>query len=276
MKHYNVGIQMYSVRDLLAADFVGTLRAVKNIGYDYVEFAGNYGGYTGAQLKKLLDDNGLASVSVHQNIDLFLQNGLKQFDFFAAYGVKYVAIPWYESSQLPGSDAWERTKESFMHVGEMAKECGMELLYHNHDFEFVKLDTDYKYDIMFRELQGYVNPQPDVCWICYGGADPAAYIRKYADRIHVVHLKDFSCNKLGGGPVYALIGQEQSREESLESNNFHFRPLGDGQNDMKAILAACEETLAEYLIVEQDDFTDIDPLAAMKKSRDYLKENFGL
>ena len=276
MKKYNIGIQMYSVRDLLAKDFVGTLGAVKNIGYDYVEFAGYYGGYTGAQLKKLLDDNGLFSVSVHQNIDGFLENGIREFDFFAAYGVKYVAIPWYESSLLPGSDAWKETRERFIRVGEMAKECGMELLYHNHDFEFVKLDSEYKYDIMFRELQGYVNPQPDVCWICYGGADPAAYVRKYADRIHVVHLKDFTCDKLGGGPVYALIGQEQSREESLVSNNFNFRPLGDGQNDLPAILAACEQTPAEYLIVEQDGFTDIEPLAAMKKSREYLKETFGI
>ena len=152
MKKINIGIQMYSVRDDLAKDFEGTLRKVREMGYDYVEFAGYYGGYTdGKKLKALLDEIGLKSVSVHQGPDMFLEQGQKAYDFFRDYGVKYIVIPWYDGSKLPGNAAWEETKKLFTRISDEAKQNGMSLLYHNHDFEFTKVGDEYQYDIMFRD-----------------------------------------------------------------------------------------------------------------------------
>lgn len=78
-----------------------------------MEFAGYYGGYTGEELKALLDEIGLKSVSVHQGIDMFLKEGQAAFDFFKAYGIRYIVIPWYDKNLLAGTEAWNSTKESF-------------------------------------------------------------------------------------------------------------------------------------------------------------------
>ncbi|MBQ4065288.1 MAG: sugar phosphate isomerase/epimerase, partial [Clostridia bacterium] len=191
MKQFKIGIQLYSVRDDLAADFEGALRKVKEMGYEYVEFAGYFAGKTGEEIKALLDEIGLKSVSAHQNLDLFVNDPEGGFAFYKAYGVKYIVIPWYDKTKLPGNPEWEETKALFKKVADEAKEYGFEILYHNHDFEFETYEDRYLYDIMFEELKGYVDPQPDVCWLKYGGVEPAEYLRKYGDRINVVHLKDF-------------------------------------------------------------------------------------
>ncbi len=279
MKKFNVAIQMYSVREALAKDFEGTLRAVKSIGYDYIELAGNYGGYTdGKELKALLDEIGLKSVSVHQGPDLFLEKGKTAFRFFKDYGIKYVVIPWYDQNRLAGTEYWQETLDSFKKVAEMAREYDIEILYHNHDFEFKKIGNDRVYDLMLADLKGYVNPQFDTCWLKYGGVDPSEYIRNYGDRVSVVHLKDFSCSKLNAGPVYALIDENgnEIKGSTQEENGFMLLPLGRGQNNFAEILDACTDVDADYVVVEQDNFTDIDPLDAMAESRKYLKDTFGL
>ena len=278
MKQFHVGIQLYSVRDDLAADFEGTLRAVKAMGYDYVEFAGYYGGKSGQELKALLDETGLKSISVHQGIEMFLSEGQAAYDFFKAYGVKYIVIPWFDKNKLAGTPAWEETKASFIKVAKEAQANGMKVLYHNHDFEFEKVGDRYIYDIMFEELKGYVDPQPDTCWLNYGGVNPAEYICKYGDRINVVHLKDFVCTKLAAGPVYALIDENGNAVDkgSQEDTGFRLVPLGQGRNDFAAILDACDATDADLVIVEQDNFTGMSPMEGVKASRNYLKDTFNL
>ena len=278
MKPFHVGIQLYSVRDNLAADFEGTLRAVKNMGYDYVEFAGYYGGKSGQELKSLLDEIGLKSVSVHQGIDTFLNEGQAAYDFCKAYGVKYIVIPWFDKNKLAGTPAWEETKAAFRKVAEGARANGMQVLYHNHDFEFEKVGDRYVYDIMFEELKGVVDPQPDTCRLNYGGVDPAKYIRKYGDRINVIHLKDFVCTKLAAGPVYALIDENGNAIDkgSQEDTGFRLVPLGQGRNDFAAILEACDDIDDDLVIVEQDNFTGMTPMEGMQTSRNYLKDTFHL
>ncbi len=279
MKKFNVGVQMYSLRESLSKDFEGTLRKVKEIGYDFVEFAGNYGGFNdGKELKKLLDDIGLKSVSVHQSIHIFIQNGKTEFQFFKDYGIKYVVIPYYSPASLPGSGNWEETLKVFKSVAEMAREYGINILYHNHEHELEKLGDEVIYDIMFRDLEGYVDPEPDTCWLNYGGVNPAEYIRKYGDRINIVHLKDFVCTKLPEGPVYEIVAKhgDSIKGKTREDNGFVLLPLGRGCNNFSEILSASEEIDADYVIVEQDFFTDIEPIDAMLESRNYLRENFGI
>ena len=278
MKNFKIGLQMYSVRNYLAKDFEGTVRAVAEAGYEYAEFAGYYGGLSGQEIKELLDKYGMKAVSVHQGPEMFLEKGKEAFDFFKAFGVYYVIIPWYDKNRLPGSDEWPQTRELFSKLADMAQENGTELLYHNHDFEFAKkINGEYPYDIMFRELEGKLDPQPDICWMNYGGVNPAEYIRRYGDRINVVHLKDFVCTKLGGGPVYALIDKDGNAVKPTHADTgFKMMPVGQGCQDWGAILGACSDIGAEYLIVEQDDFVDLDPLDGVAQSRSFLKEKYGI
>ena len=278
MKTFNVGLQLYSVRDDLAADFEGTLRKVKALGYDYVECAGYFGEKTGTELKAILDDIGLKSISVHQGLEYFINGGDEAFEFFKSYGVSYIVIPWYNRKKLAGTSEWESTKEQFKSVAIQAKKHGMSLLYHNHDFEFQKIGDKYIYDIMFEELQGYVDPQPDTCWLHYGGVDPSIYLRKYGDRIDVVHLKDFNCSRLAAGPVYSLIDNNGNAvpKGSMEDNGFSLVPLGKGRNNFSEILEACDEIDVKLLIVEQDDFTGMTPMEGVAESRQYLRDTFGI
>ena len=275
MKKIPVGIQLYSVRDALKEDFCGTLRAVKALGYDYVEFAGYYGGKSGEEIRDILAEIGLKAPTVHQNPELFLTEGESAFDFFLAFGVKKIVIPWYPAARLPGTADWEKTKRDFISLSEAARKKGLALLYHNHDFEFKQVEGRAVYDLLFEELDGYLDPEPDVCWIRYGGADPVEVIKRYRERISVVHLKDYLCTGPQDGPVYGLIGKKE-KPDKKKTDGFRLVPLGQGCVDFPAVLSACEEIGAELLIVEQDNFTGISPLDGMAQSRRYLAETFGL
>ncbi len=272
MKKYYSGVQLYSVRDDLKADFEGTLKKVAEIGYEYVEFAGYYGGKTGEEIKALLDKYGLKSISVHQNINMFLEKGQEAVDFFKAYGVKYVSVPWYAVENYLTEEAREATLKTFSKVAELLYKNGMVLQYHNHDFEFGKLDDGrYFLDWLYDSIPAHLlNPQLDVCWVHYAGEDPVKYIKKYAHRMNTIHFKDFTCKALGGGPVYELIGVDKEADKK-EEGDFEFRPLGKGIQDFDAMLEALEDTDVKYVIVEQDDCYDTPPLEAIKISREFLR-----
>jgi sugar phosphate isomerase/epimerase len=270
MKDFKVGLQLYSVRGDMEKDFFGTLKAVKEAGYDYVEFAGYYN-HTAKEIKAELDRLGLCCPSVHQGPDLFLQQGQEAVDFIKTLGVKYAAVPWYgiENYQNGNFDA---TIEKFRTVGELLKKNGIQLTYHNHDFEFNYLDGEFILEKIYKALPD-IEGEVDTCWCRYAGVDPAAFIEKYAGRMHTLHLKDFTCRKLAAGPVYALIDDSGKAKapESKEDNGFAFRPLGLGMQDFPAILAAAEKAGTDYVIVEQDESKDMPALDAARISREYLR-----
>lgn len=271
-----VGLQLYSIRDAMEKDMDAALKAVKEIGYDYVEFAG-YFGKTADEVNALLKKYGLTAVSVHQNPTLFWEEGQKAIDFLKDIGVKYSAIPWYEASEYEKD--MKGSFEKFKKLGEDLKANGITLLYHNHDFEFKKIDGETIIDRMYAEIPAeLLQPEFDTCWVHYAGYDPAEYLLKYSGRIDVVHLKDFVCKELGGGPAYALIDADGNPIEpkSKEDNGFKFMPVGYGRQDWKAILEASVAAGAEYVIVEQDDWYDEDSIECARKSRAYLKDNFGI
>ena len=276
MKKFNVGLQLYSVRDAMEKDMDGTLKAVKEMGYDYVEFAG-YFGKTAEEVKALLDKYDLKAISVHQAVDLFENEGKAAVDFLNTIGVKYSAVPWYDKNELYTN--FDATAKKFAEVSKLLSEGGIQLMYHNHDFEFVKIDGEYVLDKLYRTLPADVlMPEIDTCWVHYAGVNPAEYVKKYAGKIKVLHLKDFVCEKLGGGPVYALIDEDgnEIKSNSKDDNGFKFTPVGYGIQDWNAILTAADEAGIEYVIVEQDQAYERCPLEAAKMSREYLKNTFGL
>lgn len=271
MKQFKVGIQLYSLRDAMEKDMDATLKAVKEMGYDYVEFAG-YFGKSAEEVKAILDKYGLEAVSVHQAIGLFEEEGQKAVDYLKTLGVKYCAIPWYNAEEFISN--WDATMDKFKNVSKLLSDNDIKLMYHNHDFEFNKIDGEYILDKLYATLpEGVIMPQLDTCWVHYAGVNPSEYIRKYSGRIEVLHLKDFVCEKLGGGPVYALIDEDGNEMDkgNQEDNGFKLVPVGSGIQDWPSILAAAEDAGIEYVIVEQDESADRDPLDAAKMSREYLK-----
>ena len=101
----------------------------------------------------------------------------------------------------------------------------------------------------------YKRQQLDTCWVNVGGENPADFIRKYAGRIEIVHLKDFAGTK--GGNMYALIGNDDSKKEAA-AGSFEFRPLGSGLQDFPSILEASKEVGAHWVVVEPVSYTHLD------------------
>ena len=271
MKKFKVGIQLYSLRDAMEKDMDSTLKTVKEMGYDYVEFAG-YFGKSAEEVKAILDKYGLEAVSVHQAIGLFEEEGQKAVDYIKTLGVKYCAIPWYNVDEFISN--WDATMDKFKNVSKLLGDNDIKLMYHNHDFELNKINGEYILDRLYATLpEDVIMPQLDTCWVHYAGVNPSEYIRKYSGRIEVLHLKDFVCEKLGGGPVYALIDEDGNEMDkgNKEDNGFKLVPVGSGIQDWTSILAAAEDAGVEYVIVEQDESKDRDPLDAAKMSREYLR-----
>ena len=278
MKKFNVGIQLYGVRESMKADFEGTLKAIADMGYEYVEFAGYYD-RTAEEIKATLDKLGLKCISVHQGLDFYNDDPDAAAEFLKTFGVKYSVIPWYKKEDLAGTENWDATVARFTKVGEVLKKHGMKLGYHNHDFEFETFEGKYLHDYIFEAIPSdLIDPEFDTCWVHYAGLEPVDKIREFSGRVEVVHLKDFVCKRLAGGPTYDLIDKDGKPIKSTrEDNEFEFTPLGQGRQNFAAILAACEAAGTEYVIVEQDKtYGGMTELEAAKLSRDYLKSTFGI
>ena len=248
MKKFPIALQVYSVRDDLEKDFRGTLAKVKALGYDGVEFAGLYGNAP-ADIKAWCEELELVPISAHVPFVDMMENPDLLADY-AAIGCKYVAIPYLTEEYRPGAEKFDEVIAGAAKLGEKAKSLGMKMLYHNHDYEFLKVDGKYALDILYDTVsEDLLATELDTCWVNVGGENPAAYIRKYAGRAPVVHLKDFYGEK--SEDMYELIGME--KKAPARPANFEFRPVGHGVQDFPAILSAAEDAGAAWVVVEQDN-----------------------
>ena len=263
-----VAVQVYSVRDDAKADLRGTLEKIKEMGYDGVEFAGLYG-YNPEDIKKMCEEIGLVPISAHvPYLDMVgaPKGILKKY---AAIGCKYVAVPYLSADYRPEGDCFDEVIENIKGLGKVAKDLGMQLLYHNHDFEFVKINGKYALEVLYEEVPTeYLQTELDTCWVNVGGENPADYILKYTGRAPVVHLKDFYGEK--SDDMYELIGIKSDKPK--KPSNFEFRPVGSGLQNFPAILEAAEKAGAEWVVVEQDNPSmGLTPMECIAKSRAYLK-----
>jgi len=262
-----VGLQLYSVRDFLQNDFEGTLKKLKDMGYDYVETAGFYG-KTAEEFAAGLKAAGLTAISAHVPYVEMVADPDKVISNCKTLGMKYVAIPYLDDKTRPGSEGFDGVLETIKSFGKKCADNGITLLYHNHDFEFIKMpDGRYGLDYMYETVDAsLLQTELDCCWVNVAGEVPAEYIKKYAGRCPVVHLKDFTGVKSEN--MYNLIGL---KETAKETSAFEFRPVGYGKQDIPTIIKAAIASGASYLVVEQDQPGEQTSLEAVEMSRKYLK-----
>ena len=264
---FPIGIQVYSVRGEAKADLRGTLTQIKEMGYDGVEFAGLYG-YAPEDIRDMCTEIGLVPISAHVPYLDLIADPEGTLAMYKTIGCKFVAVPYLNPEYRPGTEKFPEVVEGIKKIGSVAKEMGIQLLYHNHDFEFVKLDGKYALDVLYEETTpDILQTELDVCWVNVGGEEPAGYIRKYTGRAPVVHLKDFYGEK--SEDMYELIGIEK---KVSRPNNFELRPVGSGIQNFPEIIKAAEDAGTEWLIVEQDNPSmGLTPIECAQKSREYLK-----
>jgi sugar phosphate isomerase/epimerase len=246
-----VGIQLYTVRDLMKQDFDGTLAGVAQIGYKEVEFAGYYK-KSPQEVRAGLDKNGLTSPSVHSPLDALEKNLPATIDAAHVIGQKFIVCPYVESG-MRNADGWKRIAETFNRTGEATQKAGIQFAYHNHSFEFAPtegLGGKLPYDFLLAETDPkLVKMELDLCWITVGGHEPDAYFAKYPGRFPLVHVKDWTKEGKGPQDYTGAVGH------AVEG---HLANVGSGSIDWKHIFAQSGEAGIQHYFVENDDAKSLD------------------
>ena len=266
-----LGLQLYSVREQLQKDFVGTLKQVKEMGYEAGELAGIYG-LSAKEVKDAFAEAGLIPISAHVSYQDFVAEGFENLvKTYKEIGCEYIAIPYLPDEYRYGTDKYPKVVSDMKEIAKVCNKYGIVFMYHNHDFEFVKDENgEYVLDVLYKELgPELLQTEIDTCWANVGGVDPAEYLRKYTGRAPVVHLKDFVGGKTAN--MYKLIGID-SKEEKAEEQKFEYRPVGYGVQYIQEIVDAARDAKSKWLIVEQDEPScGWSRMECAKRSVDYMK-----
>ncbi len=258
LKNDSIGVQLYTVRDLMQKDFEGTIASVAKAGYKNVEFAG-YFGRTPQQVRAVLEKNGLKAPSTHVQYDELDDKFPSVLETSKAIGLEYVICPWIPEELRKSPDIWKQAAEKFNKAGEATKKAGMQFGYHNHWFEFLPTDGKLPYDELLQMCDpNLVKMEMDLCWISTTGTDPVKYFQKYPGRFPLVHVKDVkTMPKISSGGA-------QNFGDTVDLTE-----VGSGVIDWKRIFAHSKEAGIKYYIVEHDHPKE--PLESITKSYQYLK-----
>lgn len=261
-----IGLQLYTVRDAMASDPVGTLAKVAALGYNSMEGAT----YTGTQqfygmdpvaFSAVLKDHGLIMPSSHYRLGEDKADGAdvkgtilhgwdKAVDDAAAVGIQYMVCAYLSETERGGLDHYKQVAEQLNKAGEIAKESGIQVCYHNHAFEFDAQDGKLPYDILLNETDNdLVKMEMDLYWVAKAGKDPIALFNQHPGRFPLWHVKDM--------------------DKTAEKN---FTEVGNGTIDFKKIFANAELAGMKYFFVEQDK-TPGSPFDSISKSIRYIKKN---
>ena len=234
-----IGLQLYTVRDLMKNDLPGTLAKVAAAGYKEVEFAG-YFGRTPAQIRNLLRRNRLSSPSSHLPFDSLESGWQKQLDDAKAAGHKWATIAWLPEEKRRTLDDWKRHAALFNRAGAQAKAAGLRFAYHNHDFEIRRMGDTRPLDLLLDSTDpSLVDYELDLYWVVAGGGSPIDFLSRHPKRFPLVHVKDSA-----GPPENKMVD------------------VGAGTIDFRSIFAKSDRI--KHYFVEHDQ--PADPIATIRNS----------
>ena len=244
-KSFGVGLQLYTIRDAMAADVPGTLKKVSDIGFKNLELAGyadgKFYGIAPAEFKKMVNDLGMDILSSHTQVEaagITMDNAKIMADAHAALGAKYCVQPWVNEPDR-NIETYKKMIADWNQVGKIMKEVGIQFAYHNHNFEFATIDGIVPYyDIFMPEMdKDLITMELDLFWISKAGQDPIAMFNKYPGRFQLLHFKDMKTNQ---PPFFEVIKDDVCS-------------VGEGVIDFKKIWAAKDVAGAKYIFVEDDN-----------------------
>lgn len=253
-----IGVQLYTVRDLMKEDFDGTIAKVAQVGYKEVEFAG-YFGHTAQQVKDILQKNGLTAPSTHVQYDELDEKFPSVIEFSKTVGMDYIICPWIPEELRKSPDIWKQASDKFNKCGEQTKKAGMQFGYHNHWFEFLPINGKLPYDELLKDCNpDLVKMEMDLCWAVAAGADPVKYFEKYPGRFPLVHVKDLKTKPK------ITSGGAQNYGDTVDLTE-----VGSGIIDWKRIFAHAQQAGIKHYIVEHDHPKQ--PIESITKSYQYLE-----
>jgi sugar phosphate isomerase/epimerase len=262
-----IGLQLYSVRELLPKDYEGTLRQLGTLGYREVEAAGFFG-HSPSEVKHAMEGAGLNCVSAHYPLKDLLPKVEEVIEFGKNLGLKFIvcASPWLKDPSRvkdPGSrtardtmtlDDWRWNAEQFNRIAERTNAEGIRFAYHNHTAEFREEKGTVFYDELMRATDpAKVGFEMDCGWVVVGGKNPAEYLARYPTRICMLHVKEFN-----------LKGWTAGSEPPPSTE------MGRGSIDYRPIFEAAKKAHINHAFVEQEEF-DLPPIEALKLDADYMR-----
>ena len=257
-KSFGVGLQLYTIRDAMTADALGSLKKISDLGYKNVELAnyadGKFYGYAPVEFKKIVNDLGMDIISSHTSVEaagITLDSAKKMADDHAAMGVKYCVQPWVEEVNR-NIESYKKMIADWNEVGKVMKEVGIQFGYQNHNFEFATIDGIVPYyDIFMPEMDAdLITMELDMYWATKAGQDPVEMFNKYPGRFQLFHFKDMAQQS---APFYDVI------KDDITS-------VGAGLIDFKRIQAAKEVAGMKYMFVEDDNQGNGKPFEAVEIS----------
>lgn len=258
-----VALQLFSVRDRMEIDKKATLKAVSDMGYNGIEVCGGSYGMDPEEFREYCEGLGLRIISAHVGTDAIIRETEETLKLYKTLGASYVAICAFWGDYQYKKPAYDSMIKELDEAGKYFKENGIQILYHNHEWEFRKHDGQYELDLIINDTKdNNLLPEIDVCWATLGHGDAPDFMTRYKDRCPVVHLKDFHCK---GEYLW-------EKNDFKRKDDFRFRPVGYGRVDMAGVLSTAEEIGAKWLVVEQDmPAFGLGELDNAKISRDWLK-----
>lgn len=263
------GVQLYSVRNEMMKDPLGTLKQLASFGYKYVEHANyinrKFYGYSAADFRKILDDLGMKMPSGHTVMGKgHWDADKKEFtdawkwtvEDAAIVGQQFVISPWLDDSLRKTYDDLLRYMEVFNKSGELCKKSGMKFGYHNHDFEFSQqLNGQSVYDIILSNTdQSLVMQQLDIGNLYNGGAKAIDIVKKFPGRFQSMHVKD---------EILATGGHEK----------YESAVLGKGIVNVKEVIDLGRKSGGTiHFIIEQESYQGQSPLDAVKEDLEIMKK----
>ncbi len=240
-----LSIQLYTLRDVINADFPAVLRRVAEIGYKGVEFAGLHG-IVPAEIAAILSETGLEVSSSHVGIPT-RETIAKLADTEKTLGNTRL-VAGFGPDQFKTLDECKRSAEKFQTAAQLAAEEGLTFAIHNHWWEFQTVDGHHVYDYVLESAPDALC-ELDIYWVAYAGASPAEVIAKHKSRLPLLHIKDGSLEK-----------------------DTAMTAVGRGKVDIKAAIGAADPEVLKWLIVELDS-CDTDMWEAVAQSYTYLTQN---
>ena len=244
LKPKHIGVQLWSVRDVVEKNTQRTLELIGKMGYAEVEGYkyenGLFFNLSPSDFKKLLSDTGLKMTSAHTAINMkhwdyksqkISDLAKKTIEDHAAVGVEQLIVPGIDK-ELRNQDSIQTLAEIFNHVGEACKSSGIQFGYHNHDYEFYPIDGRYMIDLVLGQTDpALVVWEMDLYWVSYANEDPARWIQQYGKRIRAFHVKDMA---------------NTPKKETIE--------VGNGVMDFVSIFKDPGAAKVVYYIVELEDY----------------------
>ena len=242
------GLQLYTLRDVIADDPEATIRKVADFGYTQIEtYDGPMGMWWGMEntgYKSLLDELGVAAVSGHANV---FEEFERKANEAAEIGLTYIVCPWIGPQET--MDDFRRIADQFNDMGEIASDLGLRFAYHNHAYSFEELEDELPQDVMMRMTDpDLVEYQMDIYWVVAAGHDPAEWMERYPGRFTSCHVKDLA---------------EGDEPESTV--------LGTGSIDFRQLLPESKEYGMETFIVEQEVYTGTTPIEAVRQNAEFMQ-----